>query len=700
MKKVLCAVGIVWCLLASSVGAMEEDGSGDGPVQVQCERDPALDFTASGASRASVSEPAKGLNVRQNRGRRGVCSRLSSRLPSALGKKRTPEACISVHDEADADLERIMRRRSDESEVTLYWPDGREIHVEQDVLARMSGLFGQMGPAFGCDGLIDNPSVTITDPAVDFDAMQYLVERMKQQHKTIVSHAQAGTLSHDVINRVVQDERNYNAKQEKSRAFLKKVRAIADKYMVPLTLWALGSCFSHDSVESAFLSCMLPLELLGLKTQDWAVTLIHDAIFETCGVRQRPLDRIAQKIIEEPEWFFHLPEGHVIRQKVQEVVEQEIAGMSGGVETLSPEWNARAIIFNVSCCRSFFDRYTLSKFQEMIKEWVTTKRVMHWRPYDSSEKVMRASFAIFRLLRVQELEFFLHESVEHLEDMGTLNSLKALLICNKSKHPTLVLELPESLRGMKQLKRLWLYDCKIPEWIGELENLENLGIWNYHHWGRVLPESMQCLTKLRNLTLVRFKLRSLPDWVGQLSSLESLTVFGNLLKTLPDSLSQCQHLCELDLSDNRLVVIPRCIHDLTELRTLNLSQNRLNYIPGSLFEGHKKLTHLDVSCNLHARVDDMFFVHLGGLTQFNYSGCSHLALPYLFWQHENLKSCFLGSDYQNLKDIEGALKKRWIRGKKTFFVSRYGHWISDLQLLARDYPPELGSVSIICDSSE
>jgi hypothetical protein len=115
----------------------------------------------------------------------------------------------------------------------------------------------------------------------------------------------------------------------------------------------------------------------------------------------------------------------------------------------------------------------------------------------------------------------------------------------------------------------------IPDWIGELTELEHLELRGNF---TALPESIGELTNLKELDVVG-KLTSLPESIGNLKNLEELRLRGNELKNLPDSLSKLQKLRILELDGNQFKTIPDAISSLQSLDMITLEYNPLKEIP-------------------------------------------------------------------------------------------------------------------------
>ncbi|XP_020210302.1 receptor-like protein EIX2 [Cajanus cajan] len=148
----------------------------------------------------------------------------------------------------------------------------------------------------------------------------------------------------------------------------------------------------------------------------------------------------------------------------------------------------------------------------------------------------------------------------------------------------------------------------LPAWLGKLENLRDLLIYDSNLVGALPCAMITKLVNLENLVLFNNNLTgSLPDCIGQLVNLNTLLLSSNHFHgVIPRSLEQLVSLKYLDLTRNSLNgTIPQNIGHLKNLITLYLSENILHgNIPriGQLLN----LQNLDMSLNyLESLVSDI-----------------------------------------------------------------------------------------------
>ena len=136
-------------------------------------------------------------------------------------------------------------------------------------------------------------------------------------------------------------------------------------------------------------------------------------------------------------------------------------------------------------------------------------------------------------------------------------------------------QFPEAIRritGLRVLKMSSGRLRRLPDWIGELTELEHLELRETEI--TALPESFRNLVKLKLLTISNSSLSSFPKPVTFLPALEELDLHGNRIPEIPAADLNCAGLVNLDLCNNELLYLPAGINRLSKLRRLYLSENR------------------------------------------------------------------------------------------------------------------------------
>lgn len=163
--------------------------------------------------------------------------------------------------------------------------------------------------------------------------------------------------------------------------------------------------------------------------------------------------------------------------------------------------------------------------------------------------------------------------------IGCLQNLCNLLL--DRNHFT---HLPATISSLSQLQRLQINQgwriTSLPENLEDLKALTELSIRENELTS--LPNSICQLTALKRLDLWRNKLRQLPPDIGNLSELESLKVQENQLTSLPDSIGSLTNLETLNIQLNKLTTLPQTLVSLTKLKQFESSGNPLKEVPDTL----------------------------------------------------------------------------------------------------------------------
>ncbi|XP_010038906.2 disease resistance protein RPV1-like [Eucalyptus grandis] len=147
-------------------------------------------------------------------------------------------------------------------------------------------------------------------------------------------------------------------------------------------------------------------------------------------------------------------------------------------------------------------------------------------------------------------------------------------------------EIDPSIRDVKRLVSLNLSYCrslkKLPEQLGELENLEELVVNKTPIKG--IPSSIGKLRELVELDLSYTRIKELPEFIGQLNKLKILKISYSDIKRLPSSIGKLQSLQELNAYG--------CFHlegqilvdkgGLSSLKTLYLKDTNISGLPENL----------------------------------------------------------------------------------------------------------------------
>ncbi|WP_238430207.1 DUF1963 domain-containing protein [Chitinophaga agri] len=197
----------------------------------------------------------------------------------------------------------------------------------------------------------------------------------------------------------------------------------------------------------------------------------------------------------------------------------------------------------------------------------------------------------YRFLTIDELETAPADIVRRLqltdpypgqlhEALSPLTQLETLFIWFKegNKAAEEIKEVPKAIKKLKALKELNLSGMHaithIPEWIGELHQLETLHLSNNGITG-IHPRVFQ-LPRLKNCYLYNNQLQSIAP--GLPESLVVLNLDNNQLTTVPDSLTRMKALTDLSLNDNPLTHLPAGLENIENLRLeMDKKLSLLNY---------------------------------------------------------------------------------------------------------------------------
>jgi len=163
------------------------------------------------------------------------------------------------------------------------------------------------------------------------------------------------------------------------------------------------------------------------------------------------------------------------------------------------------------------------------------------------------------------------------------NNLTALSFSRFREERGLV-DFPESLCQLKQLKKLDLYNNQlvtIPKCIKNLSNLEELDL--QYNSLKSLPNELSKLTKLKSLDLQENGLGSIPSVIGKLTKLEKLNLELNNIKKFSTTLCQLKNLKYLSLNQNEISSIPSCVKNLKKVEEMSFISNKISKLPDGFF---------------------------------------------------------------------------------------------------------------------
>lgn len=229
--------------------------------------------------------------------------------------------------------------------------------------------------------------------------------------------------------------------------------------------------------------------------------------------------------------------------------------------------------------------------------------------------------SISNLCGLKELKISSSEIKSIPESIGRLENLESLYIdCDGIE------DLPGSIKNIANLKSFhlggnWFSSPKLkklPEWFGELANIESLMLQNPQQ----LPNSVISLKKLKRLlfntggeypdvigrltTLDEIDLgdcsylfgsasvNCIPDFIEELSNLKKLVLCGGDVREIPSWIGNLTSLTEIYLTKcYKLTEIPQSIGNLSNLEKLFITSHSATNLPNSIGQ-LKKIKHIDV----------------------------------------------------------------------------------------------------------
>ncbi|MBW4691423.1 MAG: leucine-rich repeat domain-containing protein [Lyngbya sp. HA4199-MV5] len=188
------------------------------------------------------------------------------------------------------------------------------------------------------------------------------------------------------------------------------------------------------------------------------------------------------------------------------------------------------------------------------------------------------------------------------------------------------------------LSRLGL--IRVPEAIDQLVHLTELSL--FQNQLTSVPATLSNLSQLTKLYLYQNQLTSVPATLGNLSNLTVLRLDQNQLTSVPATLSNLSNLTVLSLSQNQLTSVPATLSNLSNLTVLSLSQNQLTSVPATL-GSLSNLMGLSLSQNQLTRVPETLG-NLSNLTQLYLTQNQLTRVPETLGNLSNLTQLYLNQN--------------------------------------------------------
>lgn len=203
-----------------------------------------------------------------------------------------------------------------------------------------------------------------------------------------------------------------------------------------------------------------------------------------------------------------------------------------------------------------------SGYPSVIQYLVKEKFINYISRQDLFYSVLEAEEAevILDLEKLLSKKFRLDDTRENLEEVQTSITISRRKVIKLQIVGCKLKDLPECIKKLKYLKHLYLNGndfVTLPEWIGEIKNLESLDV-------------SSC------------ELESIPEAIGKLSCLNNLFLSNNYFQKLPNILLNLKNLEILTLNENEISYLPNSIDSLKNLKLFNVVGNPLKTLPKSL----------------------------------------------------------------------------------------------------------------------
>lgn len=140
-------------------------------------------------------------------------------------------------------------------------------------------------------------------------------------------------------------------------------------------------------------------------------------------------------------------------------------------------------------------------------------------------------------------------------------------------------QLNPKIKSLSKLKSLSVLlegeRFEIPEWIGEMTQLEEL----YFKWNATnIPASIGNLNRLRALSIIGHY-EQVPVSIQSLKNLEYLNLESDQLSVFPVEVYQLHQLAFLAITNSKISKVPKGINQLNNLEFLDLGRNQIETIP-------------------------------------------------------------------------------------------------------------------------
>ncbi len=244
--------------------------------------------------------------------------------------------------------------------------------------------------------------------------------------------------------------------------------------------------------------------------------------------------------------------------------------------------------------------------------------------------------------------------------IGNLQNLQELRIFELLSLSEVFCEILCSLQSLRKFTIISLRSTSLPGAIGRLQNLEELDIRDASHLTS-LPEEIGDLKNLKTLAITYSKLRTLPSSIGRLQNLEEIHIRGSRSFTkLPEEIGELKSLRYLDLSRSTITYLPASFGRLQNLKYLDLLYARsLTCLPKEFGDLHNlqilNLAHTDALTCLPKEIGNLCNLQILDLSYKSTLTC----LPEEIGDLHNLKELYLYDRHVHINIVNAIPQQVW-----------------------------------------
>ncbi|MCL2128863.1 MAG: hypothetical protein FWH35_00720 [Treponema sp.] len=201
------------------------------------------------------------------------------------------------------------------------------------------------------------------------------------------------------------------------------------------------------------------------------------------------------------------------------------------------------------------------------------------------------------------------------EDESYVETLRRIKECREKKRGKLdfsklkIKSVPDEIAGLENLTELDISNTnvkEIPGFIGNIASLKKLSVGSTYSSAHPhdneelkLPPELGDLGNLQYLFL-GYGVPEIPEWVWQLDKLEELCIYNDAIETIPAKIWGLKKLRKLQINCDKITTLPCEMGELPSLSVLYLQCPHLKTLPGSFLNLKAMRDFRFESCNLAA----------------------------------------------------------------------------------------------------